>query len=149
MTKKYFLLFLLVTIFCSAPHFCFSATLKVPIGERSLYVNSVAVKGDWNFTYSIKQQESIGDCDFTKGPMLSYSTTFINGQIFVPSVHKFLENALKKQLKFQVEYRDVKEGKPEEVLFDGCRVVSVCKTKKENGKDCYCYSFRAESALRK
>lgn len=151
MYKKYCLLFFLVMLVCSASHCSFGAMLKVTIGERNLYLNNTAVKGDWKFEYSIKedQQEST-KCDFSKGPMLSYVTTVIEGNIYVPSPNKFLESSYKKNSKFQVEYTNPDRDKPEEVLFDGCRVTSFCKKKDPaSGRDCNCYTFRAVSALKR
>lgn len=150
MYKKYCLLLLLAVLVCSTSYSSFGAMLKLTVGGKSLYLNNTELKGEWKFEYSINETQQTSGCDFSKEPMLSYVTTVIEGNICVPSPNKFLESSYKKNSKFQVEYLNPDKGRSEEVLFDGCRVTSFCKKKDPaSGRDCNCYTFRAESALKK
>jgi len=153
MAKKIILMVLLLTFAAmmatDALPATFSRTFKIRIfkGEKGLLINNKMVEGKWDFKYKIGEYGNVSSGDLSDGPMVSYSTIVIEGEITMDGIHPVLDACLKDGSAFKVDYINKLPGKEDDKTFDGCTLKSVKMQKSKKGGSTVVYTFTATSVF--
>ena len=138
---KYILIVLLVLFL---PFMAHSVQFKTTIGpEKELYINEKPVSGDWQFKFKV-YRGTVTDGDISEGPVISYVTDIIEGELEFPYENQTLKQSIDKKIPFKLRYVCYKDANPNKI-FKNCRVENMKTVKTASGKTKYKYIFKAQS----
>jgi hypothetical protein len=110
--------------------------------NSEVLVNNVPLPSDWDFSYTV-DRGVVTSGDLSEGPMISYLTTRIIGDITLPVMSDVLNDSLKNRTEFTITYRDHKSNMT--VTFGRCKVIDAIFSNKPSGGQKAVYTFRAIS----